>query len=299
MTNCKEEGNMCYGMGCQFEKWSGECGKPAFTLEKIFEQPAEEFFQAQKFLSTGLSDLDKKIIGFFGGELIVIAGRPGQGKSALALQIAREIAQRENVLFVSLEMSSKDIVFRMLATDSGVPINAMRADKMTEQEKKKVFEAYKRIGDQKLKMEFLEQFSITQIINSIKKRFVEKGLGCVFIDYLQIIDGNPALQRYLQVGEITRSLKLLAMELKIPIIVMAQLARRSENNIPRLSDLSESGRIDNDVDTAIFIHQPEERDKETKQLIIGKGRNTGTNMIDIYFEPIRFKFYFKEREIVF
>ena len=267
-------------------------------VQDIIEQKAKND-QDVTGISSGFYDLDKMTSGFHENELIVLAARPGMGKTAIALNMAAHAALNsdKSVAFFSLEMGAEQLVTRLISSIGGIEGNKLKTGQLNHSDWKRFNEAMSELGKAKL---FLEDASGTRVsdIRAKCRRLANspQGLGLVIIDYLQIIEG---MQRYAgnrqqEISEISRSLKIMAMELKVPVIALAQLSRnpeQRENKRPNLSDLRESGSIEQDADIVMFLYTDDYYDKERKgndaykmELIIGKQRNGGVGTIELLFE---------------
>ncbi|NLA32809.1 MAG: replicative DNA helicase [Mollicutes bacterium] len=267
-------------------------------VQDIIEQKAKKD-QDVTGISSGFYDLDKMTSGFHENELIVLAARPGMGKTAIALNMAAHAALNsdKSVAFFSLEMGAEQLVTRLISSIGGIEGNKLKTGQLNHSDWKRFNEAMSELGKAKL---FLEDASGTRVsdIRAKCRRLANspQGLGLVIIDYLQIIEG---MQRYAgnrqqEISEISRSLKIMAMELKVPVIALAQLSRnpeQRENKRPNLSDLRESGSIEQDADIVMFLYTDDYYDKERKgndaykmELIIGKQRNGGVGTIELLFE---------------
>lgn len=252
-------------------------------------------------LETGFIDLDKVTSGFHPGEVIIIAARPGMGKTALALNMAVNagMATEKAIAIFNLEMPADQLVNRMISSTGGIDSYKLQNGKMQHQDWKKYNEAMSQLSSTNIYIE--DNAGIT--INEIKAKCrrlanQEKGLGLVVIDYLQLITvgGKKIESRQQEVSEISRSLKVMAMELKVPIIALAQLSRNAEkreNNEPMLTDLRESGQIEQDADLVMFINRKdyfkskEELNKENSvpvDIIIAKHRKGATGKFKLTFE---------------
>lgn len=224
-------------------------------------------------VSTGLADLDDILAGGLrGGQVVVLAVRPGEGKSALAQCIAEHVATDDNgkvALFISLEMLAHEITERRVAASShgAVPLEALRAGKLSDEQLALVDELLPQLGASR--MEFLASYSedIDGIVASVKGRAKKGDVGLVVMDYLQLIEsgtGNASENREQQVAKVCRRIKKLALFLQVPILLLSQLNREGEKGAvrrrPRMSDLRESGSIEQDADVILFIHDdtPEE-----------------------------------------
>ncbi len=260
------------------------------AVDKFAEIGYQHLFHDLKYISSGLTGLDDIINGFTGGQLVTIAARPGNGKSALAAQIANKIGT--NCLFYSLEMKARDMYARLLSSMTGVEIKYIMSRNVTPIQADKLAEAEKELKNNKL--EFIDNKNgLKEIMLDIRNKCLTAEIKCIMIDYVQIIRVAGNEPRHIQIGKITKELKQTAMEFEVPIIIMAQVGRgyEKEERPPRLSDLRESGDIENDSDMVIFIHAKESKNDEPPvEIIVAKNRNGKTGFFDAIFKKKRFKF---------
>ncbi len=247
-------------------------------------------------ISSGFKDLDQKTSGFQRGDLIIIAGRPAMGKTALALNIARNAAQEsgEPAAIFSLEMSKEQLSLRMLSSEAGVDSTRMRGGFLNQEDLEKINRAAGVLYDTNLFIDDTPSISALEIRAKARRMKMEKGLGLIAIDYLQLMKGRTSAERReLEISEISRSLKALAKELAIPVIALSQLNRKVEdrtNKRPVLSDLRESGAIEQDADVIIFVYREEVYNKQVDQakmrlaeLSVAKQRNGPTGTVNLTF----------------
>ena len=261
-------------------------------------------------LPTGFYDLDKTTAGLHEGELIIIAARPGMGKTAFALNVATNAAFQTDkaIAIFNLEMSAEQLVNRMISSVGQIEGEKLKTGIMNNNDWKKYNEAISQLGDTNIYIE--DNAGITAPEIKAKCRRLansERGLGLVVIDYLQLVTtGGRTESRQVEVSDISRSFKTLAMELKVPVIALAQLSRnaeRSETKQPRLADLRESGSIEQDADIVLFINRADYYEAKTDnkvnivpaELIIAKHRKGSTGLINLLFELDKssFKNYLK------
>lgn len=240
-------------------------------VQNLFRSGIDEYNIRGKYLSTGFDALDSRLIGLFKSELIIIAARPGCGKTALALNIATNVAREHSVLFISLEMNPSQLGLRMLSSDALVDSDMIRRGIINSDDRAKLDDSRTRL--KKLNLGFTESYSLDEIISKIRKISQYKNLEFVVIDYLQLIQVTSKNQRYIQVGEISRRLKLLSIELNIPILCLAQLNRAAEDRVPKLSDLRESGDIEQDADVVLFIHKNPDEKGNMVNILFAKNRS--------------------------
>lgn len=266
-------------------------------------------------LETGFIDLDKVTSGLHEGEMIVIAARPGMGKTAFALNIATHAAMttKKAIAIFNLEMSKEQLVNRMLSALGGIEGKKLQNGQMMQTDWKKYNEAMSQLADTNMYIE--DNAGITSSdIRAKCRRLASKpeGLGLVIIDYLQLLTlgGKRPDSRQQEVSDISRSIKTMAMELKVPVIALAQLSRNAEkreNNEPMLADLRESGSIEQDADIVMFINRKDyykakeqlgKNDNAETDIIIAKHRKGGTGKFTVLFEPtmMNFKNYISIKE---
>ena len=252
-------------------------------------------------IESGFYKLDNATAGFHPGELIIIAARPGMGKTAFALNIAAHAGRTTNkaVAVFNLEMPAEQLVNRMISSVGNIDGHKLQTGQMQQNDWKRYNEAMSQLAETNIYIE--DNAGVTaQEIRAKCRRLAntEQGLGLVIIDYLQLVTsgGRRVESRQVEVSEISRSLKTMAMELKVPVIALAQLSRsaeKRENNEPMLADLRESGSIEQDADIVLFINRKDyfqakgQLDRESvvpAELIIAKHRKGSTGKIDLLFE---------------
>ena len=260
---------------------------------------------ALRGLSTGFADLDNYLGGMQRADLIVLAARPSLGKTSLALNIAANVAIKDkaSVGIFSLEMSNDQIVDRLIAAQANVDLYRLRTGKLSSEGEDNDFfriqEAMGVLSEAPIFIDDAASSTITQIRTMSRKLQLEHGLDLIVIDYLQLMQGTGRTDNRVEiVSEISRSLKGLARELNIPIVALSQLNRATESlegQIPRLSDLRESGSIEQDADIVLFIYREDrvKRESEKKniaEIIIAKHRNGPCGKVDLYFNENRVSF---------
>ncbi len=252
-------------------------------------------------IASGFLDLDYKTAGFQPSTLVMIAARPAMGKTAFALNIAEYVAVKSKVptAIFSLEMSKDELIKRLLAMNSRVDSQNIRTGNLSDDEWRALVESAGYIGNSQLILDATPGISIGELKSKCRKYKLEQGLGMVIIDYLQLMTGDKhAPSRQQEVAEISMALKALARELQIPIIALSQLSRKVEerpDKRPMMSDLRESGSIEQDADIVMFIYRDdyynkESEDKGVAEIIIGKHRSgpTGTVKLNWQAELTRF-----------
>ncbi len=262
------------------------------TLESI--QSASKTVGAVTGISTGFYDLDARTAGLQKSDLILIAARPSMGKTALVLNIAETVAIKNNIstAIFSLEMSRVQLAKRLLSMNSKVDSQRIRVGNLADDEWGKLTESTILLGESALVIDDTPGISISQLRSKCRKLKLEKNLGLVIIDYLQLMSGSgnrKSESRQQEISEISRSLKALAREIDCPVIALSQLSRAvesREDKRPMLSDLRESGAIEQDADVVMFIYRDEyyhkdSEDKGVTEIIIGKQRNGPTCTIKL------------------
>ena len=263
----------------------------SFTnLEKLYNQK-----QHVTGVPTQFYDLDDKTAGLHGSELILVAARPAMGKTAFALNIATNAALRANVpvAIFSLEMSKDQLVNRMLCSEAMVDSNKVRTGKLDEEDWTKLAEAIGPLSEAGVYIDDTPGISVMEIRTKCRKLKMEKNIGLVVIDYLQLISGSNKRNgsREQEISEISRSLKVLAKELNVPVIALSQLSRAVEqrdDHRPMLSDLRESGAIEQDADIVMFLYRDdyynkESAEKDIAEVIIAKQRGGSTGTVKLYW----------------
>lgn len=254
-------------------------------------------------IATGFADFDRLTSGLHPNELIIIAARPAMGKTAFALNVAvhAAISSGKAVAVFNLEMSAEQLMFRMISAAGAVDGNKLKTGNLLNDDWKKVNEAMSELSDAPLYIEDTPGITISEIRAKCRRldSTTPGGLGLVVIDYLQLISGGPGYgnNRQQEVSDISRSLKTMAMELGIPVIALAQLSRNvegRENKRPIMSDLRESGSIEQDADIVAFLYRDdyynkpagtvEENNISISELIIGKHRSGANGTIELLFE---------------
>ncbi len=247
-------------------------------------------------VETGFTDLDKMTSGFQKSDLIIIAARPGMGKTAFALNIARNAAVKTNtpVAVFSLEMSKEQLSLRMLCSEAKVDSTRVRSGFISNDDWKCLTDAAGMLSEQPVYIDDSPAISVMEIRAKARRLKMNKGLGLLIIDYLQLMRGSlPAERRDLEIADISRSLKALAKELDIPVIALSQLNRKLEDRAdkrPQLADLRESGALEQDADVVAFIYRDEVYNKNednpnrnTAEILLEKQRNGPIGKITLTF----------------
>lgn len=252
-------------------------------------------------IATGFTDLDYKTSGFQPSDLILVAARPSMGKTALVLNIAQYMAfkQDKHVAIFSLEMSKEQLMNRLLSMESKVDSQSMRNGSLKDDDWAKLIESAGIIGDSNLIIDDTPGISIRELRSKCRKYKLEHGLDIIMIDYLQLMSGNgKGDSRQQEISDISRSLKALARELGVPVVALSQLSRAVESrpdHRPMLSDLRESGAIEQDADVVMFIYRDDyyNKDSENKgiaEVIIAKQRNGPIGTVNLVWLPDYTKF---------
>ena len=277
-------------------------------LSDIVSNVYEELYSLSKLekgqyagLSTGFSELDRKITGLNRSDLILIGARPAMGKTSFALNLARNVAVygRKRVLFFSLEMSKEQLAQRVLATEARIQSTKFRSGNLTNQEWQQLAEASVFLSDAEIYFDDTANITVPEMKARARQL---KNVDCIFIDYLQLMSSSKKTDNRVQeVSEITRSLKMMAKDLNIPVVTCAQLARRTEekgrSHKPQLSDLRESGSIEQDADIVLMLYrenyytqmQQSETDEDVQvdeaELLIQKNRHGPTGVVPLAWHP--------------
>ena len=245
-------------------------------------------------IPTGFAQLDELTNGLHGGQMIVVAARPAMGKSTLALDFARAAAIKHNMptIFFSLEMGRSEIAMRLMSAEGAVPLQNMRKGTLDSRDWTTIAATRGRINDAPLYIDDSPNMTLVEIRAKCRRLKQRVGLRMVIIDYLQLMtSGKKVESRQQEVSEFSRALKLLAKELQVPVIALSQLNRGSEQRTdkrPQVSDLRESGSIEQDADMVMLLHRDSVYDKDTRpgeaDLIVAKHRNGPTATIEIAFQ---------------
>ncbi|MBE5806074.1 MAG: replicative DNA helicase [Clostridiales bacterium] len=256
----------------------------------------EELYNRKQHITgvpTGFADLDYKTAGLHGSDLILVAARPAMGKSAFALNIATNAAVRSKVpvAIFSLEMSKEQMANRILCSEALVDSNKVRTGKVEDDDWSKLAQASGILSDANIYIDDTPGISIMEIRAKCRKMKIEKDIGLVIIDYLQLVQGSNKRggSREQEIAEISRSLKILAKEINVPVIALSQLSRAPEqrpDHRPMLSDLRESGSIEQDADIVIFLYRDDyyNQDSEKKnvaEVILAKHRSGSTGTVEL------------------
>lgn len=254
-------------------------------------------------IRTGYRDLDNMTAGLQRSDLIILAARPAMGKTTLVTNLAYNVATiaKLPVLFFSLEMSKEQLIDRMLADASGVDSWNIRTGNLSDEDFSKISEAMGEMAEAPIFIDDTPGLSVLEMRTKARRAAHDQPLGLIIVDYLQLMQstGNHNGNRVQEVSEISRGLKLIARELNVPLIALSQLSRSVESRtppIPQLSDLRESGSIEQDADIVSFIYRPGYYEPDNPDvanitdLIIAKHRNGPVGKVQLYFHPERLRF---------
>ena len=252
-------------------------------------------------IPTGFIDLDYRTAGLQNSDLILIAARPSMGKTAFVLNIAQHVAFRQNktVAMFSLEMSKEQLINRMFSLESNVDAQKLRTGQLNDEEWEKLVEGAGIIGRSNLYIDDTPGITVGELRSKCRKLKLEKNLSVIIIDYLQLMSGSGRNEsRQQEISDISRSLKAVARELNVPVIALSQLSRAPEqrpDHRPMMSDLRESGAIEQDADVVMFIYRDDYYNKDTEkkdiaEIIIGKQRNGPIGTVELAWLPKYTKF---------
>jgi replicative DNA helicase len=269
------------------------------TFERIDELHREQ--GKLRGLSTGYIDLDQKLGGLQKSDLVILAARPSMGKTSLALDLIRHVGvnMKTAVGIFSLEMSKDQLVDRLLSAQSDVNLWKIRTGHLNDEDFGKLGEAMGVLSEAPIFIDDAAGSSIMEVRTKARRLHAEQNVGLLVIDYLQLMSGSNTDNRVQEVSEISRSLKILARELNIPVIALSQLSRALENRpdkVPQLADLRESGSIEQDADVVMFIYREDmykgkdSRRPNIAEIHIKKHRNGPTGQVDLYFDAEKTSF---------
>ena len=257
-------------------------------------------------IPTGFTDLDYRTAGMQPSDLVLIAARPSMGKTAFVLNIAQHVAFKQNlpVAIFSLEMSKEQLVNRMFSLESSVDAQKLRTGQLNDQEWERLIESAGVIGRSNLMIDDTPGISISELRSKCRKFKLEKGLSMIIIDYLQLMSGSGRSDsRQQEISDISRALKAVARELSVPVLALSQLSRAVEqrpDHRPMLSDLRESGAIEQDADVVMFIYRDDYYNHDSEktgvsEIIIAKQRNGPIGTVELAWLPEFTKFANLER----
>lgn len=288
-----------------FDLTQNQVGESIIAIWDILEKRVMEYIEYadnpeklnESKVFSGYEGIDKMLTWFKPGELIILAARPSMGKTAFALNVLNNVAlkQQKTVVFISLEMSSESIVDRILSEVAGVPMYKLNgSEQMNEEDFSKIWEANSTLWVAKIFIDDRGALTVPELKSKLRKLKIEKGwLDIVIIDYLQLMHGTSyAGNRVQEISDISRSLKELARELEVPIMALSQLSRAVEQRVdkkPQLSDLRESGAIEQDADAVLMLHREDYYDPDTDKkgatdVCIRKNRNGAVGEVELHFQ---------------
>jgi replicative DNA helicase len=280
------------------------------SLETILEESFDRLDELHKDkgkirgVPTGFKDLDSILAGLQKSDLFILAARPSMGKTALALNLAHNVAlkSKQPVLVFSLEMSKEQLVDRMLAMESGVDAWALRTGNLTDSDFEKISHAMGTLGEAPIFIDDTPGITVSELRTKARREAHKNPLGLIIVDYLQLMSGGGRYggegNRVQEISEISRGLKSIARELNVPLMSLSQLSRSVESRspqIPQLADLRESGSIEQDADVVAFLYRedyynPETERKNITDILIKKHRNGPIGNAELYFDKNKQRF---------
>lgn len=280
------------------------------SLETILGESFERLDELHKDkgkirgIPTGFKDMDNILAGLQKSDLIVLAARPSMGKTALALNLAHNVAveSKQSVLLFSLEMSKEQLVDRMLARESGVDAWALRTGNLTDADFEKIGQAMGALSEAPIYIDDSPSITVSELRTKARREAHNRELGLIVVDYLQLMSGGAKFggdgNRVQEISEISRGLKGVARELNVPVLALSQLSRSVESRspqIPQLADLRESGSIEQDADVVAFIYREDYYNPDTDRrnitdIFVKKHRNGPTGSLELYFDREKQRF---------
>jgi replicative DNA helicase len=311
--------SMAYKSGDKIEHVMGEAEKAVFgvsdrrsrhdlqpirkVLSTYYDRIDDLSKRSEDFqgVPTGFYDLDKLLSGLQPSDLLILAARPGQGKSGFLLSVAKNAAltHKKHVAIFSLEMSNEQVVQRLIAQETGIDSQRLRTGKLNESEWPLFTHAIEVLSDTSIYLDDTPAITPLQLRTKCRRLHLEFGLDLIIVDYLQLMAGDTRNDNRVQeVSHISRSLKVLARELNVPVLSAAQLSRAVEQRTdkrPVLSDLRESGSLEQDADIVMFIYRPDQYEKDTDkhnvaEIIVAKHRNGPVGSVELIFRGALAKF---------
>ena len=273
------------------------------TIEKLYNSKAEI-----TGITTGFRDLNRKINGMQRTDLLLLAARPAMGKTAFSLNLVQNAALKDNasVAVFSLEMSKEQLVQRMLSAQSNVELKKIKTGKLNENDWPRIIDAMAVLSNAKIHIDDTPGIKISELRSKCRKLKIEQGLDLILIDYLQLMEGEGNNEsRQQEIAKISRSLKIIAKELDCPVVALSQLSRAPEQRAdhrPMLSDLRESGSIEQDADIVMFLYRdeyyhPDSEKKNIGEVLIAKNRHGETGSVELVWLGEVQKFADKSREM--
>lgn len=276
------------------------------SLKEVLTASFDRLDELQKLgsglrgVATGFSGLDNILAGMQQSNLLILAARPGVGKTAFCLNIARHVAVEEKipVCVFSLEMSKEELVDRLLVRQGLIDAWKLKTGKLSDHDFESLSEAMGVLADAPLYIDDTPGLTVTELRTKARRLQVDKNIGLIVVDYLQLMHGHSRDNRVQEVAEISQGLKNLARELKVPVLALAQLSRAMEarGGKPRLSDLRESGSIEQDADVVMFLSREDEEVREMVTCNIEKHRNGPTGCFNLYFNGKQISFFDIEKK---
>ncbi len=274
------------------------------TLVESFER-LDELQKNQgdlRGVPSGFQDLDNLLAGMQKSNLIILAARPGMGKTAFALNITQNITvkYKKKVGFFSLEMSKEELVDRLLVAQADIDAWKLKTGRLNQQDFLKISDAMGVLADASLYIDDTPGLSIYEMRTKARRLMSEHDIDLIVVDYLQLAHGKTVDNRVQEVSEISQGLKNIARELRIPILSLSQLSRAVESRgekRPQLSDLRESGAIEQDADVVMFLYRKDEDIREQVSLRVAKHRNGPLGEVDLFFRGDRIKFFGMESKV--
>lgn len=275
------------------------------VLSELYDQVELRSQNAGLFgVPTGFTDLDRILQGMQPSDLLIVAGRPGMGKTSLLLSIVKYAAQahKKHIAVFTLEMSSEQLAQRLVAQETGIDMQRMRSGKLEEEEWPLFTHAVEVLGDVRLFLDDTPAITPLQMRSKCRRLHMEYELDLIVVDYLQLMSGGGRFENRVQeVSYISRQLKVLARDLNVPVLAAAQLSRAVEQRAdkhPILSDLRESGSIEMDADVVMFLYRPEDGDLSNQvEVIVAKHRNGPTGTVQLAFRQSLTKFENAAQEV--
>ncbi|EKD99399.1 MAG: hypothetical protein ACD_22C00266G0001, partial [uncultured bacterium] len=269
------------------------------TLEITFERLDElsKHRGALRGVPTGIKSLDKMLSGLQKENLIILAARPSVGKSSLAINIGQYAAvnHKIGVAMFSLEMGRESIVDRMISAQGNIDNWRITTGNLETEDFEKYSIAAGELAEAPYYIDDTPGIGVMEMRTKARRLMAEHEIGLIIVDYLQLVRGRNLESRVQEVSEISQALKNLARELKVPVLALSQLSRaveqRGGDKKPQLSDLRDSGSIEQDADVVMFLYRPNDEDRENYQLLLSKHRNGPTGELNLYFKADRTKFY--------
>jgi len=275
------------------------------VADETWDKLQDDWAHPNRGVKTGIADLDQKLMSLRPGGLYVLAARPGAGKTSFALNLVGNIASRvedpTGVLFFSLEVDRIDLVKKLLSAHAKLDFRAIETGLLEPHQQDLLYKANQELKSWNLDLMDVSDLNVLALRSIVRRRMLEtnNGLKLIVLDYLQLLNGSrPDLSEYEKVSEISRVLKVLAREMRIPVIALSQMSRDSEKGVnstprePRLSDLRGSGTIEQDADAVIFIHRVDQADEQRRhmKIIIAKNRFGPTGSTNMHFFPATMRF---------